>query len=83
MRAWLEMAARLERQEARNRRCGARTRAGTPCRAQGSGRGNRCKNHGGLCTGARSAEGRARIAAAQRKRWAAWRAQRARNEEIA
>lgn len=34
----------------------------------------RCKYHGGMSTGPRTAEGRARIAAALRERWAAWRA---------
>ncbi|WP_404811491.1 HGGxSTG domain-containing protein [Acidithiobacillus caldus] len=40
--------------------CGARTRKGTPCRAQGLGGGNRCKNHGGMSTGPRTEEGRQR-----------------------
>jgi hypothetical protein len=31
------------------------------------------KFHGGLSTGPKTPEGRARIAEAQRKRWAAWR----------
>ncbi len=62
-----------------DRRCGAKTRRGTPCR-------NipyitktsvpRCRLHGGYSTGPRTPEGRARIAAAQRKRWAMWRSQR-------
>jgi hypothetical protein len=30
----------------------------------------RCKFHGGLSTGPKTAEGRARIAEAQRRRWA-------------
>ena len=51
-------------------RCGARTRKGTPCRAQSEPGRRRCKLHGGLSTGPRTAEGRARIAEAQRKRWA-------------
>lgn len=52
--------------------CGARTRAGTPCKKKGLANG-RCRLHGGLATGPRSAAGRARIAEAQRKRWAEWR----------
>ena len=42
-------------------RCGANTRKGTPCQAAGLGRGGRCKFHGGMSTGARTPEGRARI----------------------
>jgi len=57
-------------------RCGAKTRKGTPCQAPGSGRGGRCRNHGGLSTGPRTPEGRARAAAAVRARWARWRAAR-------
>ncbi len=49
--------------------CGARTRKSTPCRGMALANG-RCRFHGGLSTGPRTLEGRARIAAAQRKRWA-------------
>src|SRR5262245_53674449 len=62
-------------------RCGARTRRGTPCKAQGSGRGGRCKNHGGMSTGPRTAAGPARCAAAVQQRWAAWRAAGADRDE--
>jgi hypothetical protein len=41
-------------------RCGAKTRKGTPCQAAGIGRGGRCKFHGGMSTGPRTSEGRAR-----------------------
>lgn len=41
-------------------RCGAKTRKGTPCQAAGTGRGGRCKNHGGKSTGPRTPEGRQR-----------------------
>lgn len=44
-------------------RCGAKTRAGCPCRAPAMKNG-RCRMHGGASTGP-SAEGRARIAAAR------------------
>jgi hypothetical protein len=54
-------------------RCGALTRRGTPCVAQGNGKGGRCRNHGGLSTGPRTPEGKQRIAATQRKRWETWR----------
>jgi hypothetical protein len=47
------------------RRCGARTRAGGCCR-QPAMRNGRCRMHGGLSTGPRTAEGRARCAAARR-----------------
>ena len=59
--------------------CAARRkRDGLPCLAKGSGGGGRCKLHGGMSTGARTAEGRARIAEAQRRRWARHRAQEGR-----
>ncbi len=54
-------------------RCGAQTRKGTPCQRQALKNG-RCPNHGGLSTGRKSPDGRARIAAAQRARWHAYRA---------
>ena len=57
----------------KKRFCGARTRRGTPCQCKAieTKRGAwRCRLHGGLSTGPKTAEGRARIAAAQRARWA-------------
>ncbi len=45
-------------------RCGARTRAGCPCRAPAIHGKLRCRMHGGRSTGPRTEEGRARIAAA-------------------
>lgn len=53
--------------------CGARCRDGHACRArvavrQDGALATRCKNHGGLSTGARTAEGRARIAESNRRR---------------
>jgi hypothetical protein len=53
--------------------CGAKTRAGHPCRRKGTGKGGRCLNHGGRSTGPRTIEGRWRIARAQRDRWEHWR----------
>ncbi len=47
-------------------RCGAMTRAGTPCRAPAMKNG-RCHKHGGASTGPRTAEGIAAIRAAQWK----------------
>ena len=58
-------------------RCGARARSrgGQPCQAPpvldletGLPRNGRCKLHGGRSTGPRTAEGRQRIAKAQRRR---------------
>src|SRR5690242_20269817 len=50
-------------------RCGAKTRRGTPCqrakeRNPVTGSLKRCRLHGGLSSGPKTAEGRARIAAA-------------------
>jgi hypothetical protein len=47
------------------RRCGAHTRSGESCR-QPAMKNGRCRMHGGLSTGPRTAEGRARCAAARR-----------------
>jgi hypothetical protein len=66
-----ETQERARCREKRNQPCGAKTRAGHACRRKGSGRGGRCPNHGGRSTGPRTEEGRARIAEAQRRRWAA------------
>lgn len=56
-------------------RCGARTRKGTPCQAPALWGKNRCRMHGGLSTGAKTAEGRARIAESNRRRAQVRRAQ--------
>jgi len=48
--------------------CGARTRRGTPCEARCVEGKERCRLHGGLSTGAKTAEGRARIAQSNRRR---------------
>ena len=68
-------ARRLAR-EARNKPCGAMTRAGHPCRRKGLGKGGRCSNHGGMSTGPRTEEGRQRLREAVRARWARQRAER-------
>jgi len=47
--------------------CGARTRRGTACQKPPLAGKTRCRLHGGLSTGPRTAEGKARIAAAQWK----------------
>jgi len=46
-------------------RCGAKTKAGTPCQRAAVKRTGRCTRHGGKSTGPRTEEGRARIAAAK------------------
>ena len=43
--------------------CGARTRAGTPCRRTALLPAGRCRLHGGRSTGPRTVEGKARSAA--------------------
>lgn len=62
--AWRTNRPPAERRE--KPRCGARTRGargGRPCQAQGIGAGGRCKFHGGMSTGPRTDEGRARALA--------------------
>ena len=49
------------------RRCGAKTRQGTPCQNPAIKGRSRCKLHGGKSTGPRTAEGKARVAAAHTK----------------
>lgn len=59
-------------------RCGARTRKGTPCKAQALKNG-RCFMHGGLSTGPRTEEGKAAqrkaARAAMQRLWARWKAE--------
>jgi len=43
--------------------CGAKTRRGTGCQCKKLLRGHRCKFHGGMSTGPRTPEGKARSAA--------------------
>lgn len=68
---WCEQEAR--RADLRRVRCGARTRKGTPCRSLSEPGRRRCRFHGGKSTGPQTPEGLARIAEAQRRRWARWR----------
>mgnify|MGYP003968645021 CR=1 FL=1 len=58
--------------------CGAKTRTGHACRKPALKRKRRCRLHGGASTGPKTAEGRARIAAAQLKhgRYVNWRERR-------
>ena len=56
--------------------CGATTRKGTPCKCQAVLGRTRCKLHGGMSTGPKTAEGRAKIAESNRARAAKQRATR-------
>lgn len=49
-------------EELRGLACGAKTRAGTPCKRTDLYGPGRCKLHGGLSTGPTTAEGKARAA---------------------
>jgi hypothetical protein len=59
------------------RLCCARTRKGFPCVRRVVPGKRRCPNHGGLSSGPKTPEGKARIAAAQRARWERYRQERA------
>ena len=50
--------------------CGAKTRKGIPCKCKALLRGGKCKFHGGMSTGAKTPEGKARQLAG-RMRWLA------------
>ena len=73
----LKMVAWRERAALRAARlrvvCGAKTRKDTPCRNMSEPGKKRCKFHGGKSTGPKTCEGKAKIAEAQRIRWARWR----------
>ena len=66
--------------EARNNNplCGARTRSKSPCAKHPIKGKRRCRLHGGLSTGPKTAAGKARIAKAQLKhgKFVNWRARR-------
>lgn len=49
--------------------CGAKTRAGTPCKRKDIYRSTRCRYHAGLSTGPRTVEGKKKSAANWEKRW--------------
>ena len=53
--------------------CGAMKKTGERCRSKDLHRGGKCKFHGGLSTGARTPEGKARAIAAMRAGYAKWR----------
>jgi transcriptional regulator with XRE-family HTH domain len=76
----LKMVAWRERAALRAARlrvvCGAKTRKDTPCRNLSELGRKRCKFHGGKSTGPKTIEGKAKIAEAQREKWAKWRGKR-------
>ena len=57
----------MEEPTTKPRRCGAKTRSGTPCVKYPLAGKRRCRNHGGASTGPKTYAGRARIAAANTK----------------
>ncbi len=56
--------------------CGAKNRKGLPCQCKKLYRNGRCKFHGGLSTGAKTPEGKARSLEALRRGWLVWRGKR-------
>ncbi len=72
----LENAPQFDVMTVYTMQCCARTRSGNACRANAIPGKTRCRFHGGLSSGPKTPEGRKRIAEAQRKRWARWRAER-------
>lgn len=61
---WYELTRRIRRV------CGALKKTGERCRSKDLHRGGKCKFHGGLSTGPRTPEGKARsIAAMHAGRW--------------
>jgi hypothetical protein len=46
--------------------CGAKTRKGTPCQRHLLLKGGKCPNHGGMSTGPKTPEGRAKSTAARK-----------------
>ena len=66
-------SCKIPRAFKRRFRCGARcVSTQEPCRARALESG-RCKWHGGMSTGPKTAAGKACIAEAQRRRWSAYR----------
>lgn len=52
--------------------CGSRKKTGERCRCKALHRGDKCKFHGGLSTGAKTLEGKVRAIAAMRAGQARW-----------
>lgn len=55
-------------EELRGMTCGARTRAGTPCKQKGIFLSGRCKFHGGMSTGPRTKKGKKKSSLNWKKR---------------
>ena len=53
--------------------CGAKTRSGKLCKAKVVQGRKKCRMHGGLSTGPKTAEGIERIREAQKRRWGQYR----------
>ena len=72
----------IEEPTTKPRRCGAKTRSGTPCAKYAITGKRRCRLHGGLSSGPKTAEGRARIAQANLRhgKYVAWRTHREREK---
>lgn len=70
---WYEIAYPFRKA---GRICGALKKTGERCRSKALHRGNKCKFHGGLSTGAKTPEGKARAIAALRAGQARWLAEK-------
>ncbi|MBL4749765.1 MAG: helix-turn-helix domain-containing protein [Amylibacter sp.] len=80
---WVNRQAQRELQRLKEReqdrvanmrvQCRAKTRKGRPCKLMSEAGRKRCKFHGGMSTGPKTAQGKARIAEAQRMRWQRYR----------
>ena len=53
----------MDKKQPRSQTCGAKTRTGAPCKNTRLYPSGRCKNHGGLSTGPKTEDGRARALA--------------------
>jgi len=54
------------------RKCGAKTKGGTPCKHWAVTGKQRCRVHGGLSTGAKTKAGKYKAIAAMREGWERW-----------
>ena len=66
IKMWSMSVKNLSKHKNMNK-CNAKTRSGDPCKRIGNPINGRCHLHGGKSTGPKTAEGRARIAAAHYK----------------
>jgi hypothetical protein len=55
--------------------CGAKNRRGLPCQCKKLLRGKKCKFHGGMSTGPKTPEGKAKALEAMRAGYGRWRKQ--------